>query len=147
MISLSPARRGIYFVFGLPALFLSLLAPLSIYAGGWAYFTGADKSAFSLLWYVLVPLLGATATVSGLMLIAGRKPSSGTARIAHTGALCAGIAISALFAGPGDIGFRLFVLAPAFVAVMLVYHLWQAPPNNALQQDVHGVASRHPGRP
>lgn len=127
MISLSRARRSIYVVLGLPALFLSLWAPVSIYVGSWAYLTGSDTSVYSLLWFVLAPLLGILATGSGLILIAGRGGSSKRSRITHTALLCLGIAVVLHFAWPaGDIGFRLFVLSPVVVAALLIHHLWTA---------------------
>ena len=123
---LSSVRRGIYFVLGLLALFLTLLAPLRIYSGIWAYTSGSDTSGYSLLHFVLLPVCGTTATVSGLIVLLRRRPHSNLSRLVHTFLLCIGILTAAYLVWPaGDFGFRVFGLLPALVAAMLVRHLWK----------------------
>jgi len=128
MTALTPMRKVAYFVFGLPALFFTILAPVSIYAGAWAYLNGSDTSTYSVIHFVIAPLCGAIATVSALILIASRGQPSERSRVSHTIFLCGGIATAVSLAGP-TVGllFSLLVLSPALVALLLLRHLWWNP--------------------
>lgn len=130
MTMLSSSRRIIYFAFGMPAVFLVMFAPLSIYSGIWAYATGSDTSVFSLIHFVIVPTCGTVATISGFIVLLGRSFRSNLNRLVHTFLLCIGVLTSAYLAWPaGDVGYRIFVSLPAIVAVMLIHHLWHKTVN------------------
>ena len=126
MIALTPIRRVTYLAFGLPAIYLTYLAPMSIHFGLWAYFENTDTSAYSFIYFVVTPVIGGIATLSALLLLVGPGKPSEKGRLIHTGLLISGVAVAITLSGPTNgFWFSLFVLSPAVVAILLIRHLWR----------------------
>lgn len=127
MIALTRKRRIAYLVFGLPAVYMSVLAPFSIYYGLWAYLSGTHSSGYWLMPTVIMPVLGISATVSALILLFGPGQPSSIGKVFHTALLGGGIAVAFSLVGPTvGFGFSIFLLSPAVVGLMLIRHLWGA---------------------